>query len=95
MTRRRKTLQSRQTPEARPPTAPRSRTVRFAIIFTVLVSLAGASELFLLRTHRGGAFQLIIANVPAVVSDTTIRIDAASIEMANNSPASKVFGFFV
>ncbi len=104
MTRRRKTTEVRQTDDAPPPANPRSRTIRFAIIFTVLVTLAGASELFLLRSHRGGDFQQLIAdvvggillraNVPAVVSDTTVRIETASIEVALECTGIKATAIF-
>ncbi len=70
----------------------RGTVVKFAVVFTILVAAGSASELFLLRSHRGGAYQALIADVvggllracevPAVVSDTTIRIDSASIEVA-------------
>lgn len=100
------TRDARSAAEERGPS--RGRVIRFAILFTILVALGSVSELYLqryqIRTDRGRDYQHLIAetigqalrlvHIPARVSDTTIRIHAASIEVAVECTGIKATAIF-
>mgnify|MGYP002280706127 CR=1 FL=1 len=73
-------------------------------MFVVLVGLGSASELFLLRAHRGETYQRLVADavagllrtvgVPARVADTTVSINAASVVVALECTGIKATAIF-
>lgn len=97
---------TRRTPAA--PRRSRGGVLRFAAVFTILATLGSVTELYLqrfqMRTHRGVAYQRFIADVigttlhfadvPASVSDTTIRINGGSVEVAVECTGIKAMAIF-
>ncbi len=101
---RKSTQSSAESRVPRSPLASHAGIVRFAVLFTILVSLGSASELFLLRGRHGERYQHLIAEVigrglrfadiPARIVDTTIHINDSSVDVAIECTGIKATAIF-